>query len=506
MINRSKGVDGREPVERTWPAGYREHITEDGGDWYDSPMQFVKLRYEDPYPLDQHFFLASRVLNPAKYGEKTGIFLLDTFGNEILIYADPSSFGAYDPMPVKPRSKPRNHPSTVRPGESKGTFFLQNVYEGTHMKGIDPGEVKYLRIVESPEKRTWSSQGWQGQGEQAPAMNWHSFENKRVLSVVPVEEDGSACFEVPSDRFVYFQALDSKGNMVQSMRSGTMVRPGEYQSCVGCHEDRLNAPPSGMGAALAAKRAPSPMSDRDPVLFSYNRDVQPVWNRNCISCHDFGKPGAEKLNLSGDLVMPFNVSYTELWGRGYVACVGGGPAAIRPAKSWGNRQSRLVQVLEKGHHRVKLSEDDWGKIRTWLDLNGVYYPTYDSSCPNGVFGRGPLTPAEYGKLLELSGGKLTRGCGSGGKVWISLSRPQVSPILDVVPPENRPAIIELLETGRKRLESCPRADMKGFVPAEPCRKQLGKYAGLEAAEQKVRRAVIEGRKIYDRDLEAEKGA
>ncbi len=501
IINRTKGLDGPEPVERTWPADYHQHMSQFGNDCYDSPLHFVKNRYEDPYPLDAHFFLASRALNAEKYGEKTGIFLLDTLGNEILLYADDSPMGAYDPMLLMSRPLPRVHPDTVRPGEKTGTFFLQNVYEGTHMKDVKPGEIKYLRIVESPEKRTWTQQGWVGQGEQAPAMNWHSFENKRILGVVPVEKDGSASFIVPADRFVYFQALDAEGNMVQSMRSGTMVRPGEFQSCVGCHEDRLMAPPSGVGVAQAGKRAPSKMTAHEPGEFSYLKNVQPVWDKNCISCHDFGKPGAEKLNLAGDLTMPFNVSYTELWGRGYIACVGGGPAETQQAKSWGSLRSKLIQVLLAGHNDVKLSAEDWQTIKTWVDLNGVYYPTYDSSYPDGVFGRGPLTPAEFGHLLKLANGKLTRSRDSRGKVWISLSRPEVSPILKEVDAACQQEILKLLQLGKERLQKTPRADMDGFRPAAFCQKQLDKYKVLEISEQKVKKAMIEGKKLYDRDLE-----
>ena len=74
------------------------------------------------------------------------------------------------------------------------------------MKGVERGTVKWLRVVESPEKRTWTAQGWAGQGEQAPAMNWTSFELKQILGEVPVAEDGSACFEVPAGKFVYFDA------------------------------------------------------------------------------------------------------------------------------------------------------------------------------------------------------------------------------------------------------------------------------------------------------------
>ena len=82
-----------------------------------------------------------------------------------------------------------------------------------------------------------------GQGEQAPAVNWHSFENKRILGEVPVEEDGSANF---GSSFGHIRLISSCSTrirkMIQSMRSGTMVMPGEVNGCIGCHEDRLSVP------------------------------------------------------------------------------------------------------------------------------------------------------------------------------------------------------------------------------------------------------------------------
>ena len=50
---------------------------------------------------------------------------------------------------------------------------------------------------------------------------------------MPVEEDGSAHFKVPTGADIYFQALDENGMVVQSMKSGTYVHPGETLSCVG---------------------------------------------------------------------------------------------------------------------------------------------------------------------------------------------------------------------------------------------------------------------------------
>lgn len=191
-----------------------------------------------------------------------------------------------------------------------------DVYAGDAMRNVPRGTVRSLRVVESPEKRHWSNGSWEGQGFTAPGMNWHSLENKRILGTVPVEADGSAYFAVPSDRLVYFQLLDENGMMVQSMRSGTSVHSGEVTGCIGCHDRRLSAPPPTMGVPpLALRRAPSELADwygpeRD---FSFMAEVQPVFDRNCMDCHDFDQPGGRNITLASDRSLTFNAAYIELW-------------------------------------------------------------------------------------------------------------------------------------------------------------------------------------------------
>ncbi len=156
-------------------------------------------------------------------------------------------------------------------------------------------------------------------------MNWHDFNNKRILGTVPVEADGSAYFALPSDRFVYFQLLDEHGMMVQSMRSGTMVQSGERVSCVGCHDERRAAPPTMTSAIpLALTRPPSRLEGwhGQARVFNYRTEVQPVFDQYCVRCHDFGQEAGQKLNLAGDRGLIFNVSYVNLWTRG--ALTGGG--------------------------------------------------------------------------------------------------------------------------------------------------------------------------------------
>ena len=88
--------------------------------------------------------------------------------------------------------------------------------------------------------------------------------------------------------------------------------PGETAGCVGCHEDRLGSGPLTRKAPLAQRPStPRPWygPERD---FNYLTEVQPVFDRQCVRCHDYGRDAGKVLNLAGDLGMVFNVSYLEL--------------------------------------------------------------------------------------------------------------------------------------------------------------------------------------------------
>ena len=244
-------------------------------------------KYEDPWPLSDKYFLCSRMTGN---GQEMGIYLIDTFGNEVLLHAEAP--GCFSAMPLGSSARPPVIPPRRDFDRRPGTVYVQNVYSGTHMQDVKPGAVKKIRIVESPEKRGWSPGKWFGQGFQAPGMNWHDFTAKRILGTVPVEADGSAYFTVPSDTFVFFQLLDENDMMIQSMRSGTVLQAGERTGCVGCHDQRQAAPPLTSGAAPSAlRREPSEIEPwyGPPRIFSYLAEVQPVFDKNCVRCHDFGQ-------------------------------------------------------------------------------------------------------------------------------------------------------------------------------------------------------------------------
>lgn len=502
LIDRRRGLDGVEPVIRTWPADARRLVSAGGWEIFDA-FASVKPKYEDPYPLSSKYFLASRMIGA---GEQMGLYLLDVFGNEVLVHAEPP--GCFDPMPLGPRPRPPVIPERRDFEGGSGHFYVQDVYRGTHMRGVERGSVRWLRVVESPEKRYWTRPPWGGQGQEAPAMNWHDFNNKRILGQVPVAEDGSVYFAVPAEKFVYFQLLDAEGQMVQSMRSGTMVQSGEHSGCVGCHEDRRQAPSGGLSMGEALRRPAARLEGwYGPVReFNYLAEVQPVLTRHCVACHDFGTEAGRKLNLAPDRDLVFNASYNELWRKKYVSVVGAGPAETQEVGVWGSRASRLVAHLRRDRRcGGSLGREDWDRLVTWIDLNAPYYPSYASAYPEHFCGRSPLDDAALARLEQLTRVPL-RQVGSHQSnrgPQVSFDRPELSPVLASLVGADDAGYREalgLIRSGRDRLLTRPEADSPGFEPNATDRWREEKYQSRAESERARRAAIREGRRVYDSEV------
>ena len=192
-----------------------------------------------------------------------------------------------------------------------------------------------------------------------------SWDVKVVLGTTPVHEDGSALFRVPASTPVYFQALDERGHSVQTMRSWTTLMPGEVQSCVGCHEHKNTAPRAQLGAAAALAAGPQELTPfYGPARgFSFAREIQPILDRRCVSCHD-GRDDVP-LDLTGQ---PVEVGKTKRhFTRAYLALTGTqkdcgdwdgalvnwidsmSEPTMLPPYHRGAATSRLLDMLRTGH-------------------------------------------------------------------------------------------------------------------------------------------------------------
>lgn len=493
IVDRRLGLDGRAPVIRTWPANAVELVGQGDFDTYKQVMP----KYEDPYPLSDKYFLCSRMIGK---GETMGIYLIDVFGNEAQVHAEDP--GCYDPMPLGPRPRPGVIPARRDFRNASGAFYVVDVYRGTHLEGVPRGAAKYLRVVESPEKRFWTHPAWNGQGQEAPAMNWHDFCNKRILGEAPIEPDGSAYFEAPSGAFVFFQLLDENRMMIQSMRSGAIVQSGERTGCVGCHEERRSAPPPSAAPPLALQRPPSPMNGwYGPArLFNYLEEVQPVFDRNCVRCHDYGKRAGEALVLARDRDLVFNASYNELWRKKFITAVGAGPAAIQPAYSWGSHASQLVKTLREKHQDIILDAESFDRIATWIDLNAPYYPEYASAFPDNLAGRAPLDFAQVARLAELTGVRFAdlADWSKNQGPQVSFDRPELSPCLVALLEEDkRREALQIIRAGQALLKERPDVDLAGFRLEGADAAREATYLFRAREEERNRQALCRGDKVYD---------
>ncbi|MGD7654138.1 MAG: hypothetical protein ACQCXQ_13035 [Verrucomicrobiales bacterium] len=509
ILDRRKGVDGSDPVVRTWPEGLESWVKVDGQDF--DRFKSTSIKHEDPWPLVDpdsgvggRYFLCSRQISASKMG----LYLLDMEGDATLLYSEGSSpWGCYDPMPLAPRTVPHDVNVYRKHNGADGRFYVQDVYEGTHMEGVERGEVKYLRVIEAPNKTdfTWSAL-WGGQGRESPGMNWENFQNKRILGTVPVEEDGSAHFNAPSNTFLFFQLLDENKMMVQSMRTGTIIQPNETQGCIGCHDDRTTAPPAyGTNSLpLATMRDPSELEGwyGDARNFGYLQEVQPVFDSHCMPCHDFDGEASDTLILAGDKGLFFNASYTELWNKGYTGGIGAGPAAIQQAKSWGSHASPLMAKIQSGHHSGSISTEELERIITWLDMNSPYYPHYSANYPDNLAGRSPLNDAQIASLKSLTGYDFAsmNGRNKNPGPMVCFDRPEKSPCLDglTVGSGNYNAALAIIQAGQDALNALPREDMEDYTKAtELDLWHEETWVARRNREAMSQAAIEEGVKAYD---------
>ena len=142
------------------------------------------------------------------------------------------------------------------------------------------------------------------------------------------------------------------------------------------------------------------------------------------------------------------------------------------------------------------------RVVTWVDLNGVYYPTYASAYPDSLTGRIPLTNAQLDRLSQLTGMPFAsqRSYDSNQGPGVSFDRPEMSPCLDRLPAGNarRPEALAIIRSGKDALARRPRGDeLAGFTPSETDQRRETKYAQRREIELRNRQAIRRGERVYD---------
>lgn len=348
--------------------------------------------YGTPWPLSEKYYLCvyDHSMQPGigRQGKKAvkgnyGIYLVDVFGNKELIYRD-AGIAAQSPMPLRARKTPPVIPDkSIRVADTskaRGTMAVVNVYDT--LKPWDESlKITHLRVYQIIPMSVPSGSPPHETSLREPTSRDSVVLARYVLGTVPVEKDGSAHFTVPADKELFFQALDADGLAVQSMRSATYVKPGENLVCQGCHEPKQRAPQAMKSIPLAMRRGPSTLKpDVDGTNpFSYPRLVQPVLEKNCLGCHKKHPDKAPRLDsevITGkNKRQKWYASYHSLAPK-YAYWSYGNPLRTPPGQ-FGARASKLYQMLKKGHHNVKLSDEDMHRITVWLDSCSIFYGVYE---------------------------------------------------------------------------------------------------------------------------------
>jgi len=417
--------------------------------------------YMYPWALSDKFFLAAYTYtkDPPPGGplcargacEKGyGLYLIDVFGNKELIYKDLDISSSF-PMPLQARVRPPILPDNADPDLGNYAHCtISDVAFG--VEGVDPSEIKYVRVARRigwPYTKETGGQRYEVDGS-SWGLNWAPA---LVFGEVPVEADGSASFYVPSTVSVYFQLLDAEKKEVKRMRSFVSFQPGESRGCVGCHETQAVAA-TNKQMTMAMMRDPStptppPWGNERPINFLV--DIQPILDRNCVSCHSGLKPAAG-FDFSGGLMPPApmkglhrNFNFDGL-NRAYRTIIENhlvvysnkhDPAsAIAQTRQFGSSQSKLIEAMLTGpcspHIDIQPRSEDWYRLVTWIDANAQYHDRFVNSRPKNPPYDMPADKELQKMILDVSQKRCTE-CHAPDTVsridWIDLHAPEKSRFL-----------------------------------------------------------------------------
>jgi hypothetical protein len=350
----------------------------------------AKKLFQNPYPIDATWFLIS--YRP-DVNSKFGIYLMNLDGERELIASD-ASMSVSQPLPLAARPLPPIPAYQTDYRQSTATLTMSNAYFGGGTNGtsttgtVKPKTIAKMRVIALEYRISpWFGNVGASAYTCTPVARWMgSWEAKRIVGETKVEADGSAAVIVPARVPLYVQLIDTNGCAINSMRSWMTLQPGEKFPCYGCHEDKNVATPIVPVPMADPPKPIEPFYDIADKYFSFPTYIQPILDKNCISCHKAGHQSG--LDLSGDKFWTGeltddadNVTACKYWSKAYYNLTKGSgfsggtyvnyitvmsqAAGLRP-NSFGSIKSSLITRLRGGH--AKLTREEMDKLCAWIDL------------------------------------------------------------------------------------------------------------------------------------------
>jgi formylglycine-generating enzyme required for sulfatase activity len=353
-------------------------------------------KFLHPYPLSEKYFLVSQ---QPRQGAPWGIYLVDVFDNAVPVLVD-AEHDFFEPIPIQALPRPHVIPDQVDLAQDDAVVYLHDVYTGPGLNGVPRGIVKSLRIG----AYHYGVPGMAGPDKCGSGGPW---EVMRILGTVPVNEDGSAVFRVPACTPLTLQPLDGEGKAVQLMRSWYTAMPGERISCVGCHENPKEVPTARIQQAAYQEPATIKPWYGPARGFDFAREVQPVLDAYCVTCHngerdflpdlraeehvphytgrELNRLGRQRLHPEvkaylGGTRLRYTPAYEALLPYIRRVNVEDDVRILIPGEYHADT-SELIQMLKKGHQGLRLDRESWDRLVTWIDLNGPCHGTWNEVAP-----------------------------------------------------------------------------------------------------------------------------
>ncbi|MDR1486215.1 MAG: NPCBM/NEW2 domain-containing protein [Planctomycetaceae bacterium] len=407
------------------------HFKDKNGQWFRDGSGKSGRVFREPYPVSSNLFIASMKPAGKNWSDPSGYYLvlLDELGRETRLLCDPS-ISLWHAYPLVSREVPPVLSGVSIDSElaAKGLArcVVTDIYVG--MDNVKRGEVKYLRILEQLPRHWEARKRYRGDshGMAHSAIGDGLLSPKVQHGIVPVEDDGSAQFLVPAGRAIYFQALDKNLCAIQTERTYVNYTAGETRSCVGCHETPDMTPPKFSGTLKSMLRpasipAPQPTQNKAEVAFDFDRQIQPVLDKHCVSCHQGATDKTQQKNanspqvnvktplfdLRGTHQGTFSVAYNNLVKLGHAKQLLGNRRElnenadsnrieyISPYRTgalssplaamifgWGKTTlenkavNEYAAKLQAIHENLRLSQGEKLVITNWLDVNCQFHPSY----------------------------------------------------------------------------------------------------------------------------------
>jgi HEAT repeat protein len=166
-----------------------------------------------------------------------GLYIIDLeSGAMTQLYNDPN-FAEFEPRPLVARPVPPMLPERYSPpGTFTGRMLAMSAFITRPQDDRVRTRGELVRVIEGQPfvTRRETNKSIHADGK----FRWknHGGTLARVLGTFPLAADGSFYLDVPADRLLQLQILDSDRQVVGNETFWNYTRPGETKACIGCHE------------------------------------------------------------------------------------------------------------------------------------------------------------------------------------------------------------------------------------------------------------------------------